>query len=119
MFLVPAARRAGLPGLSCGGRALQAVAHAVPRGVVGERLERARGPRGVAAGVAQRLAERGLDLPAREHARAQERGRAAAAVDDGRLDAGVALAAVDDGHGIAELLEHVRGGGRADAAEAV
>jgi hypothetical protein len=60
-----------------------------------------------------------LDLRARDGARAQQHRRAAAAVDDGRLDAHVAGTAVDHQQAVAELVAHVLRGGRADAAEAV
>ena len=78
-------------------------------------------PRRAAKRRRARPAPRPAPLPALRGraARAQQRRALARAVDDGRLDADVAGAAVEHHQRGTELLQHVRGRGRADAAEAV
>ena len=99
--------------------------HAGVRGVV--RFERARRARCLRFDrcfnrrvfVQHRLAARGLELRARQHARAQQHGLATRAIDDGGFDADRARPTVEYQQVLAEFFLHVQGGGRADAAKAV
>ena len=99
--------------------------HAGVRGVV--RFERARRARCLRFDrcfnrrvfVQHGLAARGLELRARQHARAQQHGLAARAIDDGGFDADRARPAVEYQQVLAEFFLHVQGSGRADTAKAV
>ena len=83
------------------------------------RRQRAGRTRRVGVGLEQGFSGRRFDTRARQHTGPQQHGVTTRTVDDARLDAQAASPAVEHRDGLVELGQHVRGLGRADAAEAV
>ena len=75
----------------------------------------ARSARRSSIGRRQRLSQHGFDRSAPQLPRPQQGRLRAAAIDDGRFDADIAVTAVQHRQAGAELLLHVSGPGRADA----